>query len=86
MFKSLREMKHHLSEIEDAVSKQSQVMFQLNWDQQQLRRENSDYKTWNKKLRAKNSALRKERRRLRTLLDQHGIAQGSSIFHEKTVA
>lgn len=86
MFKSLREMKHHLSEIEDAVSKQSQAMSTMYWDLHVARRENADYKTWNKKLRAKNSALRKERRRLRTLLDQHGIAQGSSIFHEKTVA
>lgn len=86
MFKSLREMKHHLSEIEDAVSKQSQVMSNMYWDLHQLRRENADYKTWNKKIRAKNSALRNERRRLRALLDQHGIAHDLPTFHETPVA
>jgi hypothetical protein len=38
-----------------------------------LEREVEDMRTWNGKVRDKNSALRRERRRLRTLLDDHNI-------------
>ena len=82
MFKSLREMRHHLSEIEASVAKQSQTVSNMYWDLHVARRENADNKLWNSKLRAKNSALRKERRHLRALLETHGIAHKPLTFHE----
>lgn len=45
-----------------------------DWRIQQLQREVQDVRTWNEKIRDKNSALRRERRRLRGILDANDIA------------
>jgi regulator of replication initiation timing len=74
MFKTLTEMRTQLIEIEGIARKQSNTLFNLTWENQGLRREVRDLRTWNTKVRTKNSALRKERRRLRALLDEHGIS------------
>jgi regulator of replication initiation timing len=50
-----------------------QHTWNLNWRVEQLQREIDDLRTWNGKVRDKNSALRRERRRLRELLDDHNI-------------
>lgn len=47
--------------------------WQKDWRIQNLEREVEDLRTWNGKVRDKNSALRRERRRLRQLLDDHDI-------------
>lgn len=44
-----------------------------NWRIEQLEREVQDMRTWNEKVRDKNSALRRDRRRLRELLDANDI-------------
>jgi len=47
--------------------------FQQSWRIEQLERELRDLRTWNEKVRAKNTILRRDRRRLRAILDQHDI-------------
>lgn len=47
--------------------------WQQNWRIEQLERDLKDMRTWNEKVRAKNSVLRHERRRLRQILDDHDI-------------
>lgn len=44
-----------------------------SWRIEQLERALEDMRTWNEKVRAKNSVLRRERRRLRKLLDDNDI-------------
>jgi chromosome segregation ATPase len=85
MFKAFSEMKHHLAEIEASVKKQTDLVWSMTWDLRRLREENDEYKSWNSKLKAKNSSLRKERRRLRQILDDHGIEHQPQTFHEKTL-
>ena len=47
--------------------------WQQNYRIEQLEREATDLRTWNEKVRDKNSALRRERRRLRELLTANNI-------------
>lgn len=47
--------------------------WQQNWRLEQLERELKDCRTWLRKVRDKNSVLRRERRELRELLDAHDI-------------
>lgn len=45
----------------------------LTWRIKALEERAQDLQTWNEKLRAKNTILRRDRRRLRRLLDEKGI-------------
>lgn len=56
--------------IEDVLKRYS---FHKDWRVEQLQREVDDLRTWNRKVRAKNSALRRDRRRLRELLDANNV-------------
>jgi regulator of replication initiation timing len=44
-----------------------------SWRLYQLERENDDLRTWNQKVREKNAHLRRDRRRLRELLDANNV-------------
>jgi len=47
--------------------------WQQNWRIQELEKELLDARTWVRKVRARNSFLRRDRRRLRQLLDANDI-------------
>ena len=84
MFKTLAEIRDRLNLVEKELKEQSGKATGLAWNMGFLQRELDDYKTWNSKLKAKNSALRKDRRRLRQLLETHGISwEPQETFHER---
>lgn len=61
--------------VEQAVEKTYlSSLRQKDWELQTLEREVDDLRAWSQKVRAKNRLLRKERRRLRRLLEAHGVS------------
>jgi len=63
----------HSKLIEAVEASLKRHTWQQNWRLEQLEREAKDLRTWNEKVRDKNSALRRERRRLRELLTANNI-------------
>ena len=59
--------------IEDLKREVKNALSPTSWKMQGLERQVQDLHTWNEKIRDKNSALRRERRRLRQLLTDHNI-------------
>jgi hypothetical protein len=80
MFGSRGRLKRELEDVTSKLEQLEKAHRELQgqsghmwWRTSRLERQNEELQTWNRKLRDKNSALRRDRRRLRQLLEDSDI-------------
>jgi len=57
----------------EEIVRELRELTRMSWRLEGLERENTSLRTWNEKVRATNSALRRDRRRMRQLLEANSI-------------